>query len=213
MDNLADSEHRHCFKQLPILPVNSPIPIPIFNKLVADHLVQLQPLDRADRQRILINRTQTQVNHFTTNFCPFWRLNIARFAISINWKCFVLWFLSAGFSNGFQNFGVNPGFNRIFRAENEDIEEEEMELSKFRYASPYDIPAYKHAKPAYKPVYAPAPVPAYSYSAPVQCPQNLLVGCAPQVQYVPCSAPPSSAYPNNYWKHTKKKKTRAKFIV
>lgn len=59
-------------------------------------------------------------------------------------------------------------------------------MSHFRYASPYDEPTYAAPKPAYK-------------AAPVQCPQNLLVGCAPQVQYVPCQPPPPPTYyPGKY---------------
>lgn len=96
---------------------------------------------------------------------------------------------------GFSNFGSSGiGFRRDMN-DVEDVDQEEQEMSHFRYASPYDTPKYvpKAPKPAYKapPVYTP---PAYNYPAPkpVQCPQNLLIGCAPRVQYVPCSAPPPS---------------------
>lgn len=87
--------------------------------------------------------------------------------------------------SGFDNFGNS--FGRFRNAEENNHE--------FRYASPYDEPEYQPPKPKYV---APRPAPApYHPSAPyqppsppsVRCPQNLLIGCAPQVQYVPCQQP------------------------
>lgn len=61
--------------------------------------------------------------------------------------------------------------------------------NQFRYASPYDIPAYVPPPP--HPHYA-APVPAtYPSPAPkVPCPSNLLISCAPSVATVPCQPSP-----------------------
>lgn len=69
-----------------------------------------------------------------------------------------------------------------------------------QYQAPvaYHQPAQYHAPAPYNP-------PAQQhYQSPVQCGSNLLIGCQPQVQQVPCSAPPqygqsyAPAHPQSY---------------
>lgn len=70
---------------------------------------------------------------------------------------------------------------------------DEDQMNGARYASPYDMPRYmpqpKYTpKPFYPAAYSNAAPPAYPHPQPVQCPQQLLIGCAPQVQYAACSS-------------------------
>jgi len=99
--------------------------------------------------------------------------------------------------SGFSNFGGPFGRFRhpghIFRSAAEGNDELPTVNHEFRYASPYDVPRYERPQPAYA-----AHKPSYKPSPSVQCPQNLLVGCAPQVQYVPCQAPPPAPQPSQY---------------
>lgn len=96
--------------------------------------------------------------------------------------------------SGFSNFGNSFGG---FRGADGNADQNE-DAHKFRYASPYDEPEYTPPKPKYV---APPPAPEPYHPAPyhpaspaVRCPHQLLVSCAPQVQYVPCQSSP----PQNY---------------
>lgn len=63
-------------------------------------------------------------------------------------------------------------------------------VREIRYASPYDEPyisKYDKKQSSY---------PAAQYPS-VQCPQNLLISCKPQVSSVPCQSPPRYNQ-NNY---------------
>lgn len=97
-----------------------------------------------------------------------------------------------GFSNFGNGFGGNGfsgnGFGGRFRNAEEN-DKQNIDNHEFRYASPYDEPEYTPPKPKYVPP-TPAPYhPAPYHPSSMRCPQNLLVGCAPQVQYVPCQQP------------------------
>lgn len=85
---------------------------------------------------------------------------------------------------GFQIF---PGVIKFGEIESDHIGFRNADGSQARYASPYDEPHIAS--------YAPAPVPSYSPSVP--CPSNILIGCQPQVQTVPC-APQSYGQPGRY---------------